>query len=286
MKVAIIGAGGQLGRELVKTFGKDALPLDIGDVDIRDAGPLGRILADRNPDAVINTAAFHNVPACETEGETAFAVNALGVRNIRDACLERNVPLVHISTDYVFDGRKNAPYTEEDAPHPLNVYGVSKLAGEFFARHVPRHYVVRISSLFGAGGCVGKGGTNFVKLMLEAARTRKRVAVSSNIFSSPTYAPDAAGRIREILEGGFPSGIYHVANDGGCSWYEFAAEIFRLTGATIRLEERTETPEIEGGLRRPWYTVLHSLKTAPLRPWQDALADNLAEERRLLSRVE
>jgi dTDP-4-dehydrorhamnose reductase len=281
MKVAIIGSSGQLGRELVKVYGKDALPLDIGDVDIRDAGRLGRILSEREPDAVINTAAFHNVPACETESEKAFAVNALGVRNLRDACLARSMPLVHLSTDYVFDGRKNSPYGEDDTPNPVNVYGVSKLAGEFFARHVPSHFIIRISSLFGAWGCVGKGGVNFVKLMLEAARTRSRVAVSSNIFSSPTYAPDAAARIRDILEGGYPPGIYHVSNSGGCSWFEFAAEIFRRTGATIRLEERTETPDIEGGLRRPRYTVLRSIKIPPLRPWQEALADNLAEEQHL-----
>ena len=126
---------------------------------------------------------------------------------------------------------------------------------------------------------------NFVKLMLDAARRGKRVSVSSNIHSSPTYAVDAAIRIREILEGGHPPGIYHVTNDGGCSWYEFAAEIFRRTGTATRLEERMETPESEGGLRRPLYTVLRSLKTEPMRPWQEALADNLSEERRLRSSV-
>ena len=155
---------------------------------------------------------------------------------------------------------------------------MSKLAGEFFARQVPVHYVVRLAGLFGLAGSVAKGGTNFVKLMLEAARTKDRVAVSSNIFSSPTYAPDAAVRIREIIEAGSPPGIYHVANDGACSWHDFAAEIFRRTGAAIKLEERIETPELEGGLRRPLYTVLRSLKTRPMRSWQDALGAYLSEE--------
>jgi dTDP-4-dehydrorhamnose reductase len=276
--VAIIGARGQLGRELVKVFGPGCTPLDIGDVDIRESIGLRRVLEACGPSVVINTAAYHNVPECEKDPGRAFAVNAIGVKNLRDICLALDLALVHISTDYVFDGRKSVPYTEEDTPNPLNAYGVSKLAGEFFARQVPVHYVVRLSGLFGVAGSVAKGGTNFVKLMLEAARTRDHVAVSSNIFTSPTYARDAAVRIREIFEAGFSPGVYHVANDGACSWHEFAAEVFRRKGASIKLEERIETPELEGGLRRPLYTVLRSIKTWPMRPWQEALGDYLSEE--------
>lgn len=278
MTVAIIGARGQLGRELVKVFGPGCTPLDIGDVDIRESIGLRRVLEACGPSVVINTAAYHNVPECEKDPGRAFAVNAIGVKNLRDICLALDLALVHISTDYVFDGRKSVPYTEEDTPNPLNAYGVSKLAGEFFARQVPVHYVVRLSGLFGVAGSVAKGGTNFVKLMLEAARTRDHVAVSSNIFTSPTYARDAAVRIREIFEAGFSPGVYHVANDGACSWHEFAAEVFRRKGASIKLEERIETPELEGGLRRPLYTVLRSIKTWPMRPWQEALGDYLSEE--------
>ena len=278
MTVAIIGARGQLGQELVKVFGPSCTALDVEEVDIREPVGLRRVLETCGPSVVINTAAYHNVPECEKNADRAFAVNAVGVKNLRDACLELGLGLVQISTDYVFDGTKGAPYTEEDVPNPLNTYGVSKLAGEFFARQVPVHYVVRLSGLFGVAGSVAKGGTNFVKLMLEAARTKDRVAVSSNIFFSPTYAPDAAVRIREILEAGFPPGVYHVTNDGACSWHEFAAEIFRRTGAAIKLEERIETPELEGGLRRPLYTVLRSLRTRPMRPWQKALEDYLKEE--------
>jgi len=286
VKVAIIGARGQLGRELVKVFGPGCTPLDVDDVDIRDPIGLRSVLETCGPSVVINTAAYHNVPECEKDPGRAFAVNAIGVKNLRDICLALDLALVHISTDYVFDGRKSVPYTEEDTPNPLNAYGVSKLAGEFFARQVPVHYVVRLSGLFGVAGSVAKGGTNFVKLMLEAARTRDRVAVSSNIFTSPTYARDAAVRIREILEAGFSPGVYHVANDGACSWHEFAAEVFRRTGAAIKLEERIETPELEGGLRRPLYTVLRSLKTWPMRPWQEALGDYLREEDAASKRIE
>jgi dTDP-4-dehydrorhamnose reductase len=278
MTVAIIGARGQLGRELVKVFGPGCTPLDIEEVDIREPVGLRRVLETCGPSVVINTAAYHNVPECEKDPGRAFAVNAVGVKNLRDICLALDLALVHISTDYVFDGRKSVPYTEEDVPNPLSAYGVSKLAGEFFARQVPVHYVVRLSGLFGVAGSVAKGGTNFVKLMLEAARTRDRVAVSSNIFFSPTYAPDAAVRIREILEAGSPPGVYHVTNDGACSWHEFAAEIFSRAGAAIKLEARIETPELEGGLRRPLYSVLRSLKARPLRPWQEALGDYLREE--------
>lgn len=278
MPVLIIGSGGQLGRELVKVFEGRAVPLDLPALDIRDPEGLGKILQAHRPDTVINTAAFHNVPGCEKDPERAFSLNVLGVRNLRDACRKIEARFVHISTDYVFDGGKGDPYTEEDVPNPLNLYGVTKLAGEFFARQVPVHYVIRISSLFGIGGSLGKGGTNFVKLMLQAARMKDSVAVSSNIRSSPTYAPDAAAAIRGILEDGPPPGIFHVTNSGGCSWYEFAREIFRLTGSRIRLDERIETPELEGGLRRPLYTELRSVKRPPLRPWSEALGDYLAEE--------
>jgi dTDP-4-dehydrorhamnose reductase len=278
MPVLIIGSAGQLGRELVKAFGDRAVPLDLPALDIRDPEGLVKILESHRPDTVINTAAYHNVPGCEKDPERAFSLNVLGVRNLRDACRKIEARFVHISTDYVFDGEKGEPYTEEDVPNPLNLYGVTKLAGEFFARQVPVHYVIRISSLFGIGGSLGKGGTNFVKLMLQAARTKDSVAVSSNIRSSPTYAPDAAAAIRRILEDGQAPGVFHVTNSGGCSWYEFAREIFRRTGSRIRLEERVETPELEGGLRRPLYTELRSVKRPPLRPWTEALGDYLAEE--------
>jgi dTDP-4-dehydrorhamnose reductase len=278
MNVAIIGARGQLGRELARVFGPGCTALDVGEVDICDPFRLREVLEACRPDAVINTAAYHNVPECEKNADRAFAVNAVGVKNLRDACLGLGSGLVQISTDYVFDGTKGVPYTEEDVPNPLNTYGVSKLAGEHFARQVPVHHVVRVSSLFGIAGSVAKGGANFVKLMLEAARTKDRIAVSSNIVSSPTYAVDAAVRIREILESGAPSGIYHVSNAGDCSWHDFAAEIFRRIGASIRLDGRIETPEIEGGLRRPLNTALRSVRTTPLRPWREALEDYLEEE--------
>ena len=278
MKVAIIGARGQLGRELVRVFGPGCIPLDVGEVDLCETVGLRRALEACRPGAVINAAAFHNVPECEKDPARAFAVNAVGVKNLRDVCLGLGSGLVQISTDYVFDGTKGTPYTEEDVPNPVNAYGVSKLAGEFFARQVPVHHVVRLSSLFGITGSVAKGGTNFVKLMLEAARTKDRVAVSANIVSSPTYAVDAAARIREILTSGAPPGIYHITNGGACSWHDFAAEIFRRTGASIRLEPRIETPELEGGLRRPLNTALRSLRLPPLRPWQEALGDYLVEE--------
>ena len=278
MNVAIIGARGQLGRELVRVFGPGCTALDIGEVDICDPVRLREVLDACRPAAVINTAAYHNVPECEKNADRAFAVNAVGVKNLRDACLGLGSGLVQISTDYVFDGTKGVPYTEEDVPNPLNTYGVSKLAGEHFARQVPVHHVVRVSSLFGITGSVAKGGANFVKLMLEAARTKDRIAVSSNIVSSPTYAVDAAVRIREILESGAPPGIYHVSNAGDCSWHDFAAEIFRRIGASIRLDERIETPEIEGGLRRPLNTSLRSVRTIPLRPWREAIGDYLEEE--------
>lgn len=232
------------------------------------------------PDIIINTAAFHNVPECEKNPEKAFLVNSVGVKNLVDICRENNITLIYISTDYVFDGRKNSPYDEEDIPNPLNVYGVSKLAGEFLAKKTEKHYIIRVASLFGISGCRAKGGSNFVKTMINFAKTRERVEVTSNIICSPTYTLDAAFKIREIVEEKFPYGVYHVTNSGSCSWYEFAKEIFRLIGANIEVKERIESEE-SAGVKRPLYSALTSKKLKPLRHWKEALKAYLEEEKTL-----
>lgn len=277
MKILLIGADGQLGSELGRVFGPGLTPLTHRDIEVADAAQTAAIIRAQAPDAVINTAAFHNLPGCEKDPETAFRVNVLGTRNLALACRETGARLVHISTDYVFDGRRASPYTEEDVPRPLNVYGVSKAAGEFFVPVAGRHYTIRTSSLFGIRGCRAKGGRNFVKTMLLAADTRREVEVSVNVISSPTYARDAALRIQELLEVDAPSGIYHIANGGACSWYEFAVEIFAQAGLAVKVRPRQETEDGEG-VKRPLSTPLASVKIEPLRPWKAALADYLAEE--------
>lgn len=277
MSILLVGADGQLGFELLRELGPAAIALTHRDIEIGDAvGTLASVEAAA-PETVINTAAYHNLPDCEKDPERAFRVNVLGPRNLARACRKTGARLVHISTDYVFDGRKQAPYTEDDVPCPLNVYGASKAAGEFFVPAAGRWLTIRTSSLFGIRGCRAKGGRNFVKTMLLAAGSRPALEVSANIVSSPTSARDAARKIRELLERDAPSGIYHVANGGAVSWYEFAREIFRQAGLTVEVRPRQETEEAEG-LKRPLATPLASVKGASLRPWTEALRDYLGEE--------
>jgi dTDP-4-dehydrorhamnose reductase len=278
MRILIIGANGQLGRDIIKVFKEiELIPLTHHEIEITDFFQSKKTIEKYSPEIVINTAAFHNVPECEKYPDKAFLVNSIGVKNLAEICREHNLTLVHISTDYVFDGKKNNPYTEEDVPNPLNAYGISKLAGEFFAKKVEMHYIIRVASLFGIGGCRAKGGRNFVKAMLNFAKTKDVVQVTSNIICSPTYTVDAAMKIKEILEKKLPSGIYHVANDGTCSWYEFAVEIFKQIGAKTKVEERIESEEI-AGVKRPLYSPLRSTKIKPLRHWKEALKAYLKEE--------
>jgi dTDP-4-dehydrorhamnose reductase len=277
MKTLLIGSEGQVGTEIVRIFGPGLVPVDLPEVDVTEPATIARAIEAHRPDAVINTAAYHNVPDCEKNPELAFRVNALGVRHLAAACRAAGCALVHFSTDYIFDGLKSSPYDENDVPHPLNTYGISKLTGEFFARLVERHYVVRLSSVFGAAGCKGKGGTNFVKTMLARARAGEPARVSVNITSSPTYARDAARLVRTLLEGGHPPGVYHGANGGSCTWHEFAEEIFRLIGYGAKVGEVVETEEL-AGVRRPLYSPLVSAKLPPARSWREALVEDLRDE--------
>lgn len=278
MKTLLIGANGQLGSDIMAVFGPEGIiPLTHADIEMTDFEQLKNVLEEHNPGVVINTAAYHNVPECERNPEKAFLVNSVGLKNLSQLCVDHQVTLVHVSTDYVFDGKKNSPYAESDVPHPLNTYGVSKLAGEFFAQWVEKHYVVRVASLFGRTGCRAKGGGNFVKTMLRLAKTKDSVQVTSNIICSPTYTKDAAVKIKELIYKDYPSGIYHAANGGFCSWHEFALEIFSLAKIEIDVEQKMEG-EVEAGVRRPLYSPLVSEKIEPVRDWKEALRAYLIEE--------
>jgi dTDP-4-dehydrorhamnose reductase len=271
MKIMIIGANGQLGTDLVKALtGEDVIPLTHKDIEITEFSNVQEVVEGVRPDLIINTAAYHNVPLCEEKPELAFKVNALGVRNLAMICEERSIKLMHISTDYVFDGLKGAPYVESDQPNPLNTYGISKLAGEFFVRWVREHYIVRVASLFGTTGCRAKGGTNFVEVMLRLAKKRRQINVTPTVFCSPTYTVDAAIKIGEIIKNGKP-GLYHVTNRGECSWYEFAKEIFSQAGVKIEVLPVEE----KDAVRRPRYSALRSERIEQPRDWRDALRDYL-----------
>ncbi len=277
MKTLVIGANGQLGTDIVRAFeGMDVIPLTHADIEITDPASISAAVSKYAPDVIINTAAFDNVPESEKRSEKAFHVNADGVKLLAGICNEAGITLLQISTDYVFDGSKREPYTEEDLPAPLNVYGASKARGELFASSIEKHYIVRVSGIYGITGCRGKGGRNFVESILKLAAGNSPLKVSSNIITSPTYTLDAACEIRRILVERLPYGIYHVANSGLCSWHEFAREILALGGISKDIEAVEELAEA-AGVKRPLYSPLISIRVEPMRPWKEALAAYMKE---------
>ncbi|MCZ7401596.1 MAG: dTDP-4-dehydrorhamnose reductase [Candidatus Methanoperedens sp.] len=284
MKITIIGANGQLGYDLVRTF-KDTVheivPLTHADIDVADLSSSRKMLEKIQPDIVINCAAYVRVDDAEDFPDKAFAVNALGARNIALICKDMDADLVHLSTDYVFDGRKKNPYTEDDIPDPVDVYGTSKLAGEYFVKNiVENHYIIRSSSLFGIAGASGKGG-NFVETMIKKARNNEEIKVVDDMIMSPTYTRDGAEMIRKILEKDLPFGVYHAANGGQCSWYEFAVAIFNILGMETNLSP-TKTDIFRSKARRPMYTPLVNMKLnnygLEMESWEVALRNYLIEK--------
>lgn len=275
-RTVVIGATGQLGTDLVDVLADwDVIPLTHGDIDICDFVYTRKVLADKKPEIVINTAAFNRVDDCEEDVSKAFWVNAFAVRNLAQVCADLDCVLVHISTDYVFDGCKRTPYAEEDAPNPLSVYGVSKLAGECFARSIcPRHCVVRTSGLYGIAGSRAKGG-NFVETMVRLANEGKPIRVVNDQVLTPTYTKNLAEKIKELLQAE-AYGLHHITNSGQCSWYEFAGKIFEFLGLNPDFGPTTTT-EFGAKARRPAYSVLaqnglEQLMKDDLPPWTEALA--------------
>jgi len=283
MRVGIIGANGQLGADLVKAFiGHEVTAWTRNDFDVRDRKRVLATVIDTNPHIVVNTAAFHNTDACEGNASLAFEVNAVGSRNVAQACQACGGLLVHISTDYVFDGQKTEPYTEDDRPNPLNVYGTSKLAGEHLSASIcARYYIIRVSALFGTTG--GSSKINFVERMLSKANAGETLTIVDDLVTSPTYTVDAASTIRGLIEAEVPSGTYHVTNAGACSWYRFAETILQEAGITADLRPTT-IAALNPKARRPKYTALTSAKLgasglSQLRSWRDALVEYLSVKR-------
>lgn len=289
MKIMLIGANGQLGSDLAKVLharGHDLAPLTHADIEVTDQASIEAALDAHHPDLVMNMAAFHKVDLCEDQVEQTFAVNTFGVRQLALACRARDVALLHMSSDYVFGGEqtRNAPYIETDTPAPINAYGVSKLAGEQFVRYVlEQYYIFRVTGLYGVAGSSGKGG-NFVELMLRLAREGKDIRVVDDQRMTPTYTVDLAHQIAAVVETG-QYGLYHATSQGDCTWYEFAAEIFRQSGLSPNLD-RAKTGDFGERATRPAYSVLENkvlqqLGLDQMRPWQQALASYLQERRSL-----
>ena len=244
-----------------------------------------QILAKHCPDAIINTAAFHKTDRCEEEPLKTFSVNAIGARNVATISEEIKAITIFISTDYVFDGSKNAPYTENDTPNPVNTYGISKLAGELYTRKNPQHYIIRLASLFGVAGASGKGG-NFVETMITKAKKNENINVVNDMWMSPTYTKDAAITTRKVIELTLPFGTYHATNQGYCTWFQFAQEIFKILDLDPALYP-IESGQLKMKAKRPRFSALHSTELPKfdieMKAWQQALHDYLVEKEHINS---
>lgn len=273
MKILITGSKGQLGHELPEALlerGHEAVALSRSELDITDIEAVEHALGAHSPGLVVNAAAYTDVDGCETELELAYRVNALGPRNLAQVCERRGRELLHVSTNYVFDGELDRPYETFDSANPISAYGRTKLAGEEYVKHLcNRWYVVRSAGVYGEG-------RNFVRTMLRAAAERDALKVKDDEFISPTCARDLAWGIAAVIEGR-RYGIYHLTNAGSCSWHEFAAEIFRLAGIEVEL---VAIPGSEYPLPalRPANGVLAALGSPKLRHWREALEDYLERE--------
>jgi dTDP-4-dehydrorhamnose reductase len=246
------------------------------ELDIGDTAQVRECVARYCPQVAINTAAFHRVDDIEKDASLALQVNALAAQQLALICREADIALMYFSTDYVFDGARHTPYVETDLPNPISAYGATKLAGELLIRSAwHKHYILRPCGLYGTAGAMGKGG-NFVNTMLRLAREGKPIRVISDQVCTPTFTQDLAAQISMLIETS-RYGTYHTTNDGGCSWYEFACEIFRLAGLAPLVTPIT-SEEFGAPARRPAYSVLENralrdLGIDRMRDWHEALAE-------------
>ncbi|MCJ7680797.1 MAG: dTDP-4-dehydrorhamnose reductase [Candidatus Aminicenantes bacterium] len=271
----IIGADGQLGSDLVPALKNHNLfPLTYPEFDILKTDQVEATLNALNPDIVINTAAYNRVDDGEEFPLDAFRLNALAVRDLARMCSDRDMVLVHFSSDYVFDGEKRIPYTEEDTPSPLNVYGLTKFAGEIFVQNISlRYFIIRTSSLFGLAGCMGKG-YNFVDLIIERQKKGHPLRIVDDQRMTPTSTFELAERIKVLIETD-AYGLYHMSNKGDCTWYEYAREVFHILGITADLSP-INSGTYFARAKRPSYSVLDNGKavTAGIQDfsyWPEAL---------------
>ncbi len=289
MKVLVTGANGMLGIDLcveLETAGHTVIRADASvrdgktvpawvHVDVTNTKEIEECILYHQPDAVIHAAAYTDVDGCERNPDLAFRVNALGTWNIAAVCGAHRITLVYISTDFVFDGTKQTPYTEFDTPNPLSHYGASKLAGErYVASLCPRHFIVRSSWMFGIHG------KNFPDIILRKAASQAEIGVVCDQFGSPTYAPDLSRALVSLLESPL-YGTYHITNAGSCNWYEFAGKAVELAGLKNTVIKPMPAELWPSPTKRPAYSVLrhYALELQGrdnLPPWTQALAQFLA----------
>ena len=277
MKILLIGKTGQLGGSILREKTKHQIfAPDRSELDIESTQSCVKAIEKFCPDVVINTAAFHNVPQCEIEPQRAFEVNCLAVRELATICKQAGALLVTFSTDYVFDGEKRSPYQETDQTNPLQVYGISRLAGELAAlAAAPRHtMIIRTCGLYGLSGAVSKGG-NFVDMRINDAQASSELEMGCDQVVSPTYTVDLAKAVLRLIEHpNLEPGVFHLVNEGECNWYEFTKAIFEVMGLDIALIP-VDRGGISGEMRRPKYSILGNNKAREmgieLPHWRDAL---------------
>jgi dTDP-4-dehydrorhamnose reductase len=277
MKVAIIGSNGQLGTDIVRAFGDSiVIPLSHDDIEISEINSVHRVFRKIHPDLVINTASFVNVEGCEKDPEKSYRINETGALNLARVLAGRNIDLLHISTDYVFDGSKRLPYEETDPPNPLNVYGSSKLAGEkAIQENALRYYIVRTSGLYGHSVCRGKG-SNFIEKIIDLSGKKSELTVVNDEILTPTYTFPLAYQIRALVQTK-EYGLYHATNNGSCSWFEFAVDALRLAGIKIPVVPVSSTV-FPSTVKRPQYSVLNNSKLGRMGldrmpEWKQSLAE-------------
>jgi dTDP-4-dehydrorhamnose reductase len=286
MRIAVLGAAGQLGRDLCPRLAAlgEVVPLTRADIDLLEPIPIPTAFAALRPDVFVNCAAYNLVDKAETDPKAPWLVNHLGVNLLGSLCAEAGTKFVHFSTDYVFgsDATRTTPYPEDDEPGPVSAYGTSKHRGEQSALTAsPNNLVIRTCGLYGVWGSGGKGG-NFVETMLRLAGQGKPLRVVNDQRCTPSYTADVADATVQLIARG-ATDLFHVTHSGDCTWYEFAAEIFRQSGLKPDLTPITSV-EFGAAAKRPAYSVLSTAKLASvlgsaLRPWPEALAAYLAERR-------
>jgi dTDP-4-dehydrorhamnose reductase len=280
VKVLLFGGSGQLGSEIRARWSDDEIVAPSHDeLDLEQAAAVQSALDAQLPDVVVNCAAFHNVDACETQPERAFAVNALAVDRIAALCGERDIAFLTISTDYVFDGQTSRPYTEEDCPRPISAYGASKLAGEHLVlRRAMNAYVVRTCGVYGRHASKSKG--TFIDRVITQASSGEKPRIVSDVVVSPTYAGHLAIALRELIRGE-NYGLYHACNEWPVSWYDFARAALDLAGIAQQIEPISAS-QWKAPARRPAYSALSSGKVAALGvtlpSWREGIAAYLRDK--------
>lgn len=278
MKIVVTGAKGQLGQDVLKQLAEgdfEVYPLDRAALELTDEQAVAAYMEKVQPDVILHCAAYTNVDGAETDRETAYQVNGLATKYLAQAANKMGAKILYVSTDYVFNGTGNKPYEVDEPTAPLGVYGETKLAGETFVQeYAEKFFIVRTAWVFGVYG------NNFVKTMIRLGKERGEVGVVHDQVGSPTYTVDLARFMLELMQSE-KYGIYHATNEGVCSWYEFAVEIFKQAGMDVKVKPLT-TEEFPRPAARPKYSVLSKRKIAeqgftPLRGWKEALAAYLEE---------